>query len=161
MGETVLELKLKIREDIKNHKEEETKKYKNSSLISQMVKINKIPVPQAILDDYLNKIVEDYKKQEKEFNEEEIRNQYRAVGESTFQWNMIYHHLANEEKIEVLPSDTENLIMKLAENYKMTPEQAKDALQKSGKISDIRESILEEKILDFLSSKAKVIEKKK
>ena len=161
MGETVLEMRLKIREDIKNHKEEEIKKHKNSSLISQMVKINKIPVPQAVLDDYLNKIVEDYKKQEKEFNEEEIRNQYRAVGESTFQWNMLYHHLANEEKIEVLPSDTENLIMKLAENYKMTPEQTKDALQKSGKITDIRESILEEKILDFLSSKAKVVEKKK
>ncbi|HKK20943.1 MAG TPA: hypothetical protein VJ983_05670, partial [candidate division Zixibacteria bacterium] len=56
--------------------------------------------------------------------------------------------------IEVLPADTENLIKKFADNYKITPEQAKENLQKSGNIADLRESILEDKVIEFLVSKA-------
>ena len=47
-------------------------------------------------------------------------------------------------------------IKKFADNYSMTLEQAKKALSESGNISDIRDSILEEKILDFLADKASV-----
>ena len=73
-------------------------------------------------------------------------------------WNMIYHKLAETESIQVSPEDTENLIKRFADNYQMTVEQAKQALQQSGRIADMRESILEEKVLDWLVAKSKVVE---
>ncbi len=161
LAETALELKLNVRKEIKAHKEEQLKKQQKNTIISQLVAKNEIPVPQAVLNNYLDNIVEDFKKQGQEFNEEDVRKQYRAVGEMTFRWNLMYHFLAKKEKIEVLPVDTENLISKFAENYKMTIEQTKEALQQSGKIADIRESILEEKVLDYLFSNAKVVKAEK
>ena len=59
-----------------------------------------------------------------------------------------------------MPSFYLNLIEKFAMNYNMTPEQAKEALMKSNRISDLRESILEDKVIDFLAGKAKVDSKK-
>ena len=157
VGETALELRLKLREDIQRQKEDDQKKQHKNMIIGQMCEKNPISVPKAVLDDYLDKIVEDFKKQNMEMDEESIRNQYRPVGINTFRWNMVYHQFARQEKIEVLPEDTEKLIKKFAENYKMTTEQAQEALQSSGRITDIRESILEEKVLDRLAGTAKKV----
>ena len=157
IGETVLELRLKLREDIQRQKEDDQKKQLKNMIIGQICEKNQVPVPKAVLDDYLDKIVEDFKKQNMEMDEESIRNQYRPVGINTFRWNMLYHQFARQENIEVLPEDTENLIKKFAENYKMTIDQAQEALQSSGRITDIRESILEEKVLDRLAESAKKV----
>lgn len=157
LGETALELRLKLREDIQRQKEDDQKKQHKNMIIGQMCEKNQITVPNAVLDDYLDKIVEDFKKQNMEMDEASIRNQYRQVGINTFRWNMVYHQFARQEKIEVLPEDTEKLIKKFAENYKMTIDQAQEALQSSGRITDIRESILEEKVLDWLAGTAKKV----
>lgn len=157
VGETVLELRLKLREDIQRQKEDDQKKQHKNMIIGQMCEKNPITVPNAVLDDYLDKILEDFKKQNMEMDEESIRNQYRQVGINTFRWNMVYHQFARQEKIEVLPEDTEKLIKKFAENYKMTVDQAQEALQSSGRITDIKESILEEKVLDWLTGTAKIV----
>jgi len=42
----------------------------------------------------------------------------------------------------------------------MTEEQAKDMLQKTGKIKSIQDTLIEEKVIDFLMEKAEVVEKK-
>jgi FKBP-type peptidyl-prolyl cis-trans isomerase (trigger factor) len=114
-----------------------------------------------MVNDFLDAIVEEEKEKDPSINENEVRNKARDVAVNTLRWNMLYHHLAGQEKIEVSPSDTEQLIKRFADDYKMTFEQAKQALERSGKISSIRDTILEEKVLDFLIGKAKVTIKKK
>ena len=161
LGKTALELKMRLREDIKRYKDEQLRKEQKHMIIAQMCGKNDIPVPEASVEEYLDKVVEDFKKEKTEFKEEEVRQQYRPIGENTFRWGMIMHKLAELENLKVLPEDTENLIKRFADNYGMTPEQAKQALQQSGRIANIGDSILEDKVLDFLTSKAKVVEAKK
>ena len=153
-AETVLELRMKIREQIKLQKTDELNRAHRNQVIAQVCDKNNIPIPRAMIDEYLNNVVEDFKKQYKDINEEEIRKNYEPVGTNTLRWNFLLHHLAKQENIEVLPSDTENLIKKFADNYKITIEQAREGLQKSGNIADLRESLLEDKVIDFLVSKA-------
>ncbi len=160
IGETVLELRLKLREDIQKQKDDNLKKVQKNLIIKQMVEKNEVPVPQATINDYLNNVVKDLKEKNSELKEDEIKEQYRPIGESFFRWNFLYHKLSEQEKIEVLPADSENLIKSFAINYNMTPEKAMEALQKSGRIGEIRETILEEKVLDFLFSKAQIVEAK-
>jgi trigger factor len=158
-SETALELKLKIREQLTQQKTDERNRGYKSQVIQQMCDKNQVTLPKAMVQEYLDNVVENFKKQygqSGDIKDEDVRKNYQPMAETNIRWNMLLHQLAQQEKIEVLPSDTENLINRFAENYKTTPEKAREALQQSGNIADLRESILEDKVIDFLVSKAKV-----
>jgi trigger factor len=160
-AETALELRMKIREDLKRQSANELQRFQKGQIIHQVCEQNRIPIPQSMVNDFLDAIVKEEKEKDSSINEDEVRNNTRDMAVNTLRWNMLYHYLAGQEKIEVSPSDTEQLIKGFAGNYKMTFEQAKQALERSGKISSIRDTILEEKVLDFLIGKAKVTVQKK
>lgn len=162
-AETMLELRLNIRKRLTEQKEEEQKREQKSLVIDHVIKRNDIMVPKALVEDYLKNVVENFKQQYKDqdIDEGEIRKNYEPIGQNTLKWNMLMHKLSEQEKISVHQSDIDNIIAKFAENYKMTPEQAKESLQKSGNIADLRDSILEDKIIDYIISKSKLIESKK
>ncbi len=160
-AETVLELRLKIREEIKRQKEEGQKRSFKSQIITQMNEKNPVPVPESMIENYLQSVIEDLTRQKAEFKEDEIRKMYRVMGEQTIRWQILYHQLAEQEKIEVLPSDTEKVIGRMAQQYKITSEQAKEAMLRSNRADDIRESLLEEKVLDLISGRAKKKPEKK
>ncbi|MEW6412027.1 MAG: trigger factor [Candidatus Zixiibacteriota bacterium] len=158
-AETALELRIKIRERLTRQKTDDRNRGFKHQVIEQMAEKNQVPLPNSIVQEYLDNVIENFKKQYGEgddFNEAEVRKNYQPMAETNLRWNMLLHQLAKQEKIEVLSSDTENLINRVAENYKTTPEKAREALQQSGNIADLRESILEDKVIDFLVSKASV-----
>jgi len=155
-GETLLELRMKIRTQLTRQKTEDRNRGFKSQVIQQICEKNEVPIPKAMVTEYLDNIVQNFKNQNSEMDEAEIRKNYEQMGVNNIRWNMLMHQLAKQEKIEVLQSDTENLINRVAENYKMTPEQAKEALQQSGNIADLKESILEDKVIDFLVTRASI-----
>ena len=157
-GETALELRMKIREQITQQKNDERNRGFKNQVIQQVCEKNEVPIPKAMVNEYLDNVVKNFKNQygDKDVDEAEIKKNYEPVGIVNIRWNMLMHQLANQEKIEVLPSDTENLINRFAENYQTTPEKAKEALQQSGNIADLKESILEDKVIDFLVNKATI-----
>jgi len=149
-GETLLELRIKIREQLTRQKTEDRNRGFKSQVIQQVCEKNEVPIPKAMVAEYLDNVVQNFKNQNTEVDEAEIRSNYEQLGVNNIRWNMLMHQLAKQEKIEVLQSDTENLINRVAGNYRMTPEQARETLQKSGNIADLKESILEDKVIDFL-----------
>jgi len=161
-AETMLELRMGIRKRLTEQKEEEQKREQKSLVIDHVIKKNDVMVPKTLVEDYLNNVVENFKQQYKDqdIDEEEIKKNYEPVGQNTLRWNMLMHKLSEQEEISVEQSDIDNIIAKFAENYKITPEQAKESLQKAGNIADLRDSILEDKIIDYIISKSKLIESK-
>jgi trigger factor len=159
-AETALELKLKIRQDLENEKQDVARNKTRGQLIEQVCKQNPIPIPDSLVEEYLNAMVQDYKKQFPGTPEEEIRENYRENAVNSIRWNLLYHKLAEQEKIEVSPADTENWIEGFAKANNVTVEQAKQALSQSGRSASIRDSLLEQKVLDFLGDKARTVETK-
>jgi trigger factor len=155
--ETMLELKLKIREDIKKQKEIEHNKWERNQISRQIVEKNQILVPEGMIQNYLDSMVEDYKKNYKLSDESVVREHYRPVAIEAIKWHLLSNRLAEQEKIEVLPTDTENWINGFAERYRMEIDKAKEILSKSGRIQEIRDTISEDKIFDFLLSKVAYI----
>lgn len=160
-AETALELRLRIREQIKLRLVDGQNRSKRNQLIALVSQQNELPIPEGLLDDYLTNVVEDFKKRQGEINEAEVRKSYHDMGIRTIRWNLLYNQLVVQENIEVLPPDIEERIRKFADNYDMSVEKAKKALSSAGSIADIKSSILEEKVLDFLLDKAKVITQEK
>ncbi len=152
-AETLLELRLKIREDLKKQRENDQDKWKRNEVVQQILEKNPVPIPEAMAQNYLDSVIEDYKKNYEKFDEKVIRERYHPVAVKALRWNFLSNRLAELEKIEVLPLDTENWIKRFADNYQMDIEKAKEVLGKSGRVKEIRDSILEDKIFDFLFSK--------
>ena len=153
-AETALELKLKIRKELETEKADAEKNKVRGSLIAQLCEKNNILVPDGLVDEYLTSMVADYKKQVPDADEKEIREQYRDNAANSIRWNLLYHRLAEQEKIEVLAADTDVWINRFAEANNVSPEQASQALAQSGRSGNMREAILEQKVLDFLAEKA-------
>ncbi len=156
-GETMLELRLKIRRDLGEHKKEQVTRLHKREVISQIIEKNQIPIPEGLVTEYLDSVVEDLKKDGQPVDEQEVRKHYHQIGVESMRWDFVWHKLADMEKIEVSPADTENWINRFAARNGATPEQARDMLNRSGKIGQLRESILEERILDWLIGKATVV----
>ena len=152
--ETFLELRLKIRDDLKKQKELEQRKHNQDEIRRQLLEKNKVDLPDSMVKNYLESLAEDMKKNNQPFEEDKLEEQYRPLAETSLGWSMLMNRLAEDEKIEVLPSDTENWIKRFAESYKMEPDKAKEMLAQTGRIQEIREKILEDKIFEFLTSKA-------
>lgn len=157
-AETALELRMKIRDELKQRIEQNHDRDRRGQIIEQMNQKNEIPVPEALVDNYLERVVNDFKERYQDADEADIKKSYRDVGIKTIRWNMLYNRLADQEKIEVSQDDVENRIKKFADNYGMTVEDAKQQLARSGTVADIKDSIREEKVLNFLADKASVTE---
>ena len=158
---TVLEMRVKARDELKRQKEDAQNKGFKSEVIKQMVAHNQFLVPESMVGNYLENVIEDLTKQKAKFDEREIRQNYRPIAEETIRWQILLHKLAEQEKIEVFPADVEKVINNMAAAYKITPEQAKQVMARSGKVDDIKDSLLEEKVLDLLVGRAKKITEKK
>lgn len=154
MAETALEFRLKIRKQLEKERKDVERNRLKQETIKQLIEKNEFDIPESMLTEYLDAAVQDVKKQYPDANEEEVRQSYQEPGKSQMRWNFLYHELAEQEKIEVLPTDTENWINGFAQSNNVTPEQAKQLLAQDNRSRNLIESLLEEKVLDFLLGKA-------
>jgi len=153
---TFLELKLDIRRRLEMDVRADAARMRRRSVIDQVVNGNPIVVPEAMVESYLNGVVEDHRKNKLEFEEKEVREKYRPLGVNAVRWHLLYHRLAEQENIEVSSEDTENWTSRFADNYRMDVAKARELLAKSGKAEEIKDGILEDKVVDFLLSKTEV-----
>lgn len=153
MAETALELKLKVRQRLLEEKESSQKRGQKRVLVDQVCAKNQVPIPEGVVAEYLDNMVKDFKERGEDHDEKEIRERFRPIGVKSMRWDLLWRKLVEQEKIEVLPEDTEKWITGFAAYNGVTPEQATESLRKAGKIAELRDSILEDKELDFLMGK--------
>ncbi|MFH1701257.1 MAG: trigger factor [Candidatus Zixiibacteriota bacterium] len=153
LGETYLEFKINLRKRMEAERRAELLRKQKRDIVDQVVDKNEFDVPEAMLDSYFKNVIEDIKRQNQDVDEKEIREKYRPIGINTVKWYLLYHRLAVLEKIEVSAEDTEKWIKSFAESYRMEFGKAKEILTQTGKSEEIKDGILEDKVIEFLLSK--------
>ncbi len=159
--QTLLELRLKIREDIQKSMEQEAEKELKNQLAAKIVEKNDFTVPEVMINSYLDYVVQEVKRKHPQADENEIREQNRAAGLARIKWEFIFHQIAKQEKIQVNQADIDQRIKQFAAAYKLPEDQAKQYLSSEKRIRDLKDSISEEKVLDLLLKEAKIKEEKK
>jgi trigger factor len=102
-------------------------------------------------------MVEDYKQNSKEaIDEEEVRKQYRAIAIRHIRWDLLHHEIAEKEQIRVEQSDLDTWLQRFADNYKMTLEQARKTITENRRIADLKETILENKVIEHILNKSTI-----
>jgi len=161
LGETALEFKLKAREKLLQEKQALQRREHRREIVDLVCSRNEVPIPSGPINEYLDKLVKDFQEQGEEFDEPKLREQYFPVGVKSMRWDLLWRKLVEQEKIEVLPEDTENWIKGFAAYHNVTVDQARESLRKAGKMRELRDSILEDKVVNFLLAKASLVPAKK
>ncbi len=120
-------------------------------LTQKMLEENAFEVPQALVDNYLDHIVENTKKQNPKLKDEEIRQHYQYDAEFQIKWHYFKDKLAETEKIEVGEEDIDTFLDTLQND-----EVRKLYKENEHLLNNAREDILDRKIIDFLTANSKV-----
>ena len=152
------ELKNKIREDLKIKARQDAEKDLANQVIKQVVEKNSFEVPESLLDLYLDSVMEDFKKTYKKVDEEKIREQYRELGLARIRWEFIRQEIAKKEKVEVTKEEIDKWVENFAKANSLELKQAKELIAQNKKIEDIKDSILEDKVIELIINSSKVKE---
>ncbi len=158
---TLLELRLKIRESLEKRHLEDSQKEVESQAISKIVEKNSFPVPETLINSYLDYLTEEMKKRYPETDEKEIREKNRKGAEERIRWEYIFHQLAEKEHLSVTEQDVENRVKAFATAYNLPPDKAREYLAQTKQMEKMKESILEEKVLESVLSQAEIKEERK
>ncbi len=152
------ELKSKIKEDLKIKAKQDEEKDLANQVIKQVVENNSFEVPESLLDLYLDSVVEDLRKTYKKVDEEKIREQYRELGLARIRWEFIRQEIAKKEKIEATKEEIDKWVENFAKANSLELKQAKEFIAQNKKIEDIKDSILEDKVIGLIINSSKVKE---
>ena len=161
---TLDEFKAKVKTELegiyKNISEQEIR----NNIVSELIKLNDIPVPDALVENILNSYVEDVKNQNPkrqlphDFNEEEFRKTKRVDAILQVKWYLIRDRIIELEKIEVSDKDLEPVIEADAKKYNMPVDKIKTVYENN---PDVKYRVLDDKLMNFLIENAKITDVEK
>ena len=156
---TVDEFRAKVRTDLegiyKNIGDQEIR----NNIVSELIKLNDVPVPDALVENILNSYVEDVKNQNPKrqlpagFDEEEFRRTKRSEAILQVKWYLIRDKIVEQEKMEVSEADLEPVIEADAKKYNLPVDKIKTVYENN---PDVRYRILDDKLMNFLIENAKI-----
>jgi len=154
---TLAEMNEKIRQDLGMRSRDEATRRMRSEIIKRIVENNKFDVPISLIDKYLESVIEDFKSKGETVDEETVRRQYRPLGENFIRWSYLYREIAGQEKIKIEAEDRKKWVEGFAKAYNVTEDKAREYLAKTKRIQDIDESILEDKVVEFIIKNSEII----
>ncbi len=89
---------------------------------------------------------------------QKIRESLTPTAENEVRGSLILEKVAEAEKLSVSEDEVEQRLQRLATQLNQRVEAVKNYYEKKDRLEDLRALMLEEKTLDFLLSKAKIIE---
>lgn len=162
--ETLQDLQNDIESNLKSRAESEGKDRFRRALADEFIKLNDFQAPPSMVEHYLNEMVKDFKEQNKgktNFDEQEIRDYYKASAIRNIKWYLLQRKLIEVEDIKVTDEEVEEKIKEIEVSSNNGAEQAKKIREDPEERKSLADRMLEDKVYDFLASKAQIQDVKK
>lgn len=153
---TVDELKTKVRDELEHRWGQESEHQFYQHVVQELLHENPFDVPDVMVNNYLDKILEDIRQRDKNINEEDVRKQYRADAVFNIKWFHLKDKIAEDEKIKANDEDFKTFLDNISDENVQKMYETNDELKQRA-LTDI----FEKKVFDFLVNNSKVKEKKK
>jgi trigger factor len=132
-------------------------------LVHQVADNSRLDVPEGMLNDYLDRLVEDasrkHQPQDGPFDEQLYRDRSRGGAEWNLKWFLLRKKIAEKEGLQVAEEEIENEYQRLAALSRKPLKEIKTLFSQGGKRGQLEDDIIERKILQVLISKARVIDR--
>lgn len=154
--ETLEQLKDALRKDLQYRLERRSNSQFYSRLADEALKENPFEVPDSMLNRQLDSIVERIQERypDEEIDEATVREKNRADAIYALRWHLLKKQIARAESISV--SDEETL--KFIDSLNITVKEKHQRKKNKDYLYDLKQDLLEEKILHFLSQNADIVE---
>jgi len=161
---TLDELKKDIKVRLTSQADDEAKYQFHQALTDELIKRMDIEIPHSMFENYLNAIVKDFKDkntQKEKIDEKQIREYYKTTAIRTIKWILIREKLVEQENISVNDDEIEAKIKELESKDEHSQQHTKEIRENEQRKNDLRNQMIEDRVYDFLISKAKVKKIKK
>ena len=153
-----------LREDvlkkINENFEERSKQAYERELSDALIEKAGLNVPPSMVDNYLNNILEDVKKQNsgEPLDEEKVLETYRPSAERNLRWYLIRKKIIDQEEIKFERKDIDAEIENLVTRSPNSEKEIRRFYKKPSNRQRIEDDMIEKKILEYLDQFAKVKE---
>jgi trigger factor len=147
------DLKLRTREQLEADYENMAENRINDDLAQYLIQENPFDLPDAIVEDYLDRMVKDLKARNPKLGEDEIRKHHQGQAIFTIKWHYLREQLTQQENIVVTDED----LRAYFEEFK--DEKVREIYKNNEQLMlKAKEGILERKIDEFLLGQAHITE---
>ena len=153
---TLPQLRSRIQENMQLDFQYRSEENLQSRLIDELLKENPFEVPPGMVENYLNQMIKNIRKQskDKEIDEEAIRQEYRASAIHNLRWYFLKKKLIETENISI----TDDELRQLIDQSKLEEKEKKRIRSDQHYLEHLREDLLEKRVIDLLKQHAEVTE---
>ena len=145
-----------LRENIQSALDRRSESLLNNNLIDELLKENPFDVPEAMVENYLQYVLEDLRQQYKDqkIDENIVRQRYRVDAIHAIRWHLLRRALVKAENLTVSHEDAYEEIDRSSYS-----DEEKDTFKKNHDlVHRVMDDLQEKKILDFLKDHAEISE---
>ncbi|HEX9652967.1 MAG TPA: trigger factor [bacterium] len=159
--ETLDQLKTDIKERIIKQSQLSNRRKMYDHLIDELLKQNPFDLPEAMINNYLDAVVETAKKENpNQVDEQAIRNQYRSTAIWNLKWEMAKDKIAEIENLTVTAEDKKAYLSRIAVERNVDEKKLLNSVKGERNQKRLEDDILESKILEILEQNANIRERK-
>lgn len=161
-AQTLLELRLKVREDIEKNYEAEAKSDANAKILEELLKRNPFSVPQVMIDEEIRSLIsrsgifDSSKIDISKIPVEAFREQLGENAEKRVKTAIVIDQIGKLEKITVSDEELEKAFEEIAEANGLPLEEVKKFFRDSYRRAGFVAEQVRNKTLDFLLDRAKI-----
>ena len=157
---SVDDLRKDVQKKINENFEERARQAFERELSDSLIEKVGFDTPPSMVDNYLNNILEDVKKQNngEPIDEEKVLESYRPSAERNLKWYLIRKKIISQEQINVERNDVDVDIESLISRSPNSEKEIRRFYKKPSNRQRIEDDMVEKKILEYLDQFAKVKE---
>ncbi len=157
--QTLEEMKDTIQKRIEIQREYDAEQLLRNRLADHIIRRNHFNIPPAMIENGLNNLLANYREQSKEVvDEAAFREEHKDKVEWNIKWDLIWHKIAELENISVTEDDVKAEIEKVVKSSDQNDQKMRAWFQDKKRRDNLKERILEGRVIDFLKENAKIKE---
>jgi len=158
--ETLDALRNDIERELEHYYEDKAEEELRDKIADELLKQNEFGIPESMVEDYLNDLIEELKKQSgnQGVDESFVKERYREAGIRAVKWNLLAAAIIQKEGLKVDETILEQTADDESSKYRVDKSKLLDFYKKS---NDVKNKLLFNEMFNFIinNSDIKVIEK--
>ncbi len=167
--ETMDEYKADLKAKLSETKQQQATTENENNVVEKVVSNASMEIPEAMIEEQVNGTIEDYARRMRSqgltmeqymqftgMTVDKLKEEIRPQAEKRIRTRLVLEAVAETEKLEASEDAVEAEIRKMAENYKMEPDRAKELLGEEG-IRRMKEDLAVQEAIDFLVAEAQLV----
>jgi trigger factor len=161
-------LRQAVRADLVASREEGARNQARANVLQALIDANKFDVPQSMIDDQLKALIEELRLQaayrgrdprQVTFSAAQLAD-LRVRAEFAVKGGLILEFVSKKESLAITDEDLERKFQEMADERGQAVETIKGYFERDNATEELRSRLLEEKTLDFLLEKSKLVDAK-